>query len=77
MPPLKSGKTLSAAEIGKLKTWIEEGAEYETHWAFLPPAPAGPAAGQKCRLVPLRRSTGSFWRGSRPRGWRLRPRPTR
>ena len=25
MPPPKSGKTLSAAEVGKLKTWIEAG----------------------------------------------------
>ncbi len=44
MPPPKTGKTLSAAEIGKLKTWIEEGAEYQGHWAFLapqrPPLPA-------------------------------------
>ena len=37
MPPPKSGKSLSAAEVGKLKTWIEEGAEYQGHWAFLAP----------------------------------------
>ena len=37
MPPPKTGKTLSAAEVGKLKTWIEEGAEYQGHWAFLAP----------------------------------------
>ena len=37
MPPAKSGKSLSAAEIEQLKTWIEEGAEYEGHWAFIPP----------------------------------------
>ena len=37
MPPPKSGKTLSAAEVAKLKTWIEEGAEYQGHWAFLAP----------------------------------------
>ena len=37
MPPPKSGKTLSAAEVDKLKTWIEMGAEYQGHWAFLPP----------------------------------------
>ena len=37
MPPPKSGKSLSAAEVARLKTWIEEGAEYQGHWAFLPP----------------------------------------
>ena len=37
MPPPKTGKPLTAAEIQKLKTWIEEGAEYEAHWAFIPP----------------------------------------
>ncbi len=37
MPPAKTGKPLTAAEIQKLKTWIEEGGEYEAHWAFIPP----------------------------------------
>ena len=37
MPPAKASKPLTAAEIQKLKTWIEEGAEYEAHWAFIPP----------------------------------------
>jgi hypothetical protein len=43
MPPPKSGKILSAAEVAKIKTWIEQGAEYQVHWAFLPPVrPAVP-----------------------------------
>ena len=37
MPPAKTGKSLSAAEIAALKTWIEQGARYQGHWAFLPP----------------------------------------
>jgi hypothetical protein len=37
MPPVQSGKKLSAAEVARLKTWIAEGAEYQGHWAFLPP----------------------------------------
>ena len=37
MPPAKTGKPLTPAEIQKLKTWIEQGAEYEAHWAFIPP----------------------------------------
>jgi hypothetical protein len=37
MPPPKSGKTLRPADVEKLKTWIEQGASYTAHWAFLPP----------------------------------------
>lgn len=37
MPPAKTGKPLTAAEIQKLKTWVDEGANYEAHWAFIPP----------------------------------------
>ena len=37
MPPTKTGKALSAAEVQKFKTWIEEGARFEGHWAFIPP----------------------------------------
>jgi hypothetical protein len=37
MPPLDSKKPpLSAAQIEILRRWIEEGAEYEGHWAFQP-----------------------------------------
>ncbi len=47
MPPAKTGKSLTPAEIAKLKTWIEEGAQYEGHWAFTPPVrPALPAVKQ-------------------------------
>jgi hypothetical protein len=44
MPPASSGKSLSAADMARLKSWIEEGAEYQGHWAFVPPVrPALPA----------------------------------
>lgn len=36
MPPPKIKKTLTAAEIDILRRWIEQGAKYEGHWAFLP-----------------------------------------
>jgi len=42
MPPPKSGKQLTAAQIAMLKTWITEGAEYQGHWAFAPPAQVKP-----------------------------------
>ncbi len=35
MPPTKTGKKLSSAQIDILKRWIGEGASYSTHWSFL------------------------------------------
>ncbi len=38
MPPPKSQKPpLSGAQQALIKLWIEQGAKYETHWAFIPP----------------------------------------
>jgi hypothetical protein len=37
MPPAGVGKRLSAREVAVLKRWIEQGAEYATHWAYLKP----------------------------------------
>lgn len=37
MPPVDSGKKLSAKDIATLKRWIEQGAQYEKHWAYVPP----------------------------------------
>jgi mono/diheme cytochrome c family protein len=34
MPPPKTGKKLTPAEISLLRRWIQAGASYETHWAF-------------------------------------------
>jgi len=36
MPPLKSGKKLTPREAAILKKWIEQGAEWQGHWAFIP-----------------------------------------
>lgn len=44
MPPPKSHLKLTAADKAKIKLWIEQGAPYAGHWAFLPPQrPAVPA----------------------------------
>ena len=37
MPPADSGKSLTQDQIDHLRSWIEQGAEYETHWAFVAP----------------------------------------
>jgi hypothetical protein len=46
MPPADSPKKLTPEEIELLKKWIAEGADYQQHWAFVPPQrPALPPAG--------------------------------
>lgn len=37
MPPRKSGKTLTPVQIDILKRWIEQGATWNSHWAFEKP----------------------------------------
>jgi len=37
MPPPKSGKKLTPKEIDTLKRWIQEGASYSQHWAYVRP----------------------------------------
>ncbi|XZE53306.1 DUF1553 domain-containing protein [Planctomycetaceae bacterium SH139] len=37
MPPAGHGKRLSPAEIETIERWIHQGANYETHWSYLPP----------------------------------------
>ena len=37
MPLPASHKTLSAAEKATIRVWIEQGARYAEHWAFIPP----------------------------------------
>jgi hypothetical protein len=37
MPPAKSGRTITPAQIATLKKWIEQGAKWQKHWSFLPP----------------------------------------
>jgi mono/diheme cytochrome c family protein len=37
MPPPESNLKLTVNEIETLKKWIKQGAEYQPHWAFVPP----------------------------------------
>ncbi|MFO0907547.1 MAG: PSD1 and planctomycete cytochrome C domain-containing protein [Isosphaeraceae bacterium] len=44
MPPPSAHKTLTAAQKDILKRWVAQGAEYQAHWAYLPPVrPVVPA----------------------------------
>jgi hypothetical protein len=44
MPPAKVGKRLSDQEVALLRRWIEQGAPYAQHWAYVKPVrPAVPA----------------------------------
>jgi mono/diheme cytochrome c family protein len=36
-PPASSAKSLTNAEVATLRKWIQEGAEYKPHWAFVSP----------------------------------------
>ena len=56
MPPPKSHKTLKKDEIALIERWIEQGAEYEAHWAFAPVRkPEPPAAGEGWAANPIDR----------------------
>ena len=37
MPPPESGHALTEKQIGLLRRWIDEGAKWDTHWAYVPP----------------------------------------
>ncbi len=44
MPPVDVAPRLTPEQVAKLKAWINQGAEYPPHWAFVPPKrPALPA----------------------------------
>lgn len=40
MPPPESGKSLTPQQVALIRQWIDEGAKWELHWAFVKPAKA-------------------------------------
>jgi hypothetical protein len=40
MPPERSHKSLTAAQIAKIKLWIDQGAPWQEHWAYRAPVKA-------------------------------------
>jgi hypothetical protein len=48
MPPPETGKKLTTREVATLKNWIQQGAEYARHWAYVKPErPAHPRLREK------------------------------
>ena len=62
MPPLKIGKRLTPQQIELLKKWIDTGASYAQHWAFVAPKrPTVPSSLEISRRIGLATpSTTSF-----------------
>ena len=77
MPPMDSGKTLTARQIELLKRWIEQGAEYQPHWSFVAPQrPVIPPVGRA--LLPVHSSqtedrTGKSAHPTERAEWPLNP----
>ncbi|MCA9057178.1 MAG: DUF1549 domain-containing protein, partial [Planctomycetaceae bacterium] len=42
MPPLETKKKLTEQQKQLLRQWIEQGAEYQRHWSFIPPQKSDP-----------------------------------
>lgn len=40
MPPADSGATLTTVQLERIRTWIDQGAHWQPHWAFQPPRAA-------------------------------------
>lgn len=57
MPPAAAKKpALTPAEVELFRRWINEGASYETHWAYVKPSlPAVPTAGDGWAINPIDR----------------------
>ena len=47
MPPPESHRTLSAEDKARLREWIQQGAIYEPHWAFIAPRKVSPSSNDK------------------------------
>lgn len=56
MPPPESHKDLGPGEVALIEKWIEQGAKYEPHWAFVPvKRPEVPTAGDGWAANPIDR----------------------
>ncbi len=60
MPPPKSGKKVSEEHRALLQRWIQSGAEYQPHWAFIPPAAVVPVPPSKSHAEWIRNEIDAF-----------------
>ncbi|MEZ0390053.1 MAG: DUF1553 domain-containing protein [Verrucomicrobium sp.] len=61
MPPTDSHRTLTEEQKEVLKRWIAQGAEYEKHWAFIPPAKVPvPSIAKDAGTFPLKSPIDNF-----------------
>ncbi len=51
MPPVSSGRSLTPRQIELLTEWISQGAQWQTHWAFIPPVRSQPPRVRRKDLV--------------------------
>jgi Protein of unknown function (DUF1553)/Protein of unknown function (DUF1549)/Concanavalin A-like lectin/glucanases superfamily/Planctomycete cytochrome C len=51
MPPKKHGPRLTPAQVDLFRRWIEQGAKWQKHWAFLPPIRANLPAVKNTKWV--------------------------
>ena len=68
MPPAAAKLPLSEPDKQVLKQWIADGAEYKTHWAFVPPRQRPAAASPPTRAGRETPSMRSSWPASRRPG---------
>ena len=77
MPPPDSGHALTDSQIDLLRRWIDEGAKWDTHWAYVAPKRAEPPAVSRPELG-AQSDRSVHPRAARPRGSASRRRrPTR
>ena len=74
MPPADSGHELTAEEIESIGKWIDRGAPYARHWAFVPPVRPGvpPVEDREWvkNAIDYFILSGSRRRGISPTNWR-------
>lgn len=66
MPPPESHKSLTPDEIAILTKWIEQGAEYEEHWAYQAVEKVEAPAGEEIDFLVKRRWEAAKVKGSDP-----------
>ncbi len=60
MPPPSAKKTLTPRQVALLKKWIEQGAKWEGHWAFIAPAPVAVPDVSAANKAAVRNSIDAF-----------------